>query len=89
MVILKADELPASLNEWKVRLSMTKSEMFEPIIINESKPDSRSLIMPHQQEAVDAMTSYYSLEQELPGRSGMVVMPTAAERHIPPFHGYW
>ncbi|MBT9151407.1 MAG: putative DNA repair helicase RadD [candidate division WS2 bacterium] len=57
---------------------MRKIEMVDPIIIGKSKPDSRSLIMPHQQEAVDAMTSYYSLEQELPSRSGMVVMPTGS-----------
>lgn len=57
---------------------MTKSEMIDPIIVDKSKPDSRSLIMPHQQEAVDAMTEYYSLEQDLPGRSGVVVMPTGS-----------
>ena len=57
---------------------MKRNDMFDPIIIDKSKPDSRTLIMPHQQEAVEAMTRYYSLEQELPGRSGMVVMPTGS-----------
>lgn len=57
---------------------MPTAEMYDPIIIDKSNPDSRSLIMPHQQEAVDAMTEYYSLEQDLPGRSGVVVMPTGS-----------
>lgn len=62
----------------KSRIIMTELEMFEPIIIAKSKPDSRSLIMPHQQEAVDAMTEYYSLDQNLSERNGLVVMPTGS-----------
>lgn len=55
-----------------------KGTLYDPIIISKSKADSRSLIMPHQQEAVDAMTEYYALEKDVPNRNGVVVMPTGS-----------
>lgn len=57
---------------------MTLKEMSEPILIEQSKADSRSLIMPHQQKAVEAMTDYYRLDQDIEGRNGLLVMPTGA-----------
>ena len=38
---------------------MPVDKRYLPININESMPDSRSLIMPHQSEAVKAMTKYF------------------------------
>ncbi len=58
--------------------AMTLQQLTEPIIIEKSRGDSRSLIMPHQQEAVDAMTSYFAPEKDLPDRNGLVVMPTGS-----------
>lgn len=57
---------------------MAVDKRFFPININESTPDSRSLIMPHQSEAVKAMTKYFKLKKDIPDRSGIVVMPTGS-----------
>lgn len=57
---------------------MPVDKRYLPININESMPDSRSLIMPHQSEAVKAMTKYFKLKKDIPGRSGIVVMPTGS-----------
>lgn len=51
---------------------------YDPIDIERSRADSRSLIMPHQQEAVDALTAYFRPDEELAGRSGVLVMPTGS-----------
>ena len=56
----------------------TVVSIYDPIDIEKSKADSRSLIMPHQQDAVDAMTAYFNLENEKAGKSGVVVMPTGS-----------
>ncbi|MGI6635282.1 MAG: DEAD/DEAH box helicase family protein [Christensenellales bacterium] len=52
--------------------------MYDPIDIEASTADSRSLIMPHQQEAVDAMQRYFMLDKEEENRHGMLVMPTGS-----------
>lgn len=57
---------------------MTVDKRFSPINVNDSKSDSRSLIMPHQSEAVKAMTKYFKLKENVPDRSGIVVMPTGS-----------
>ena len=57
---------------------MAVNERYLPININESMADSRSLIMPHQSEAVKAMTKYFKLKKDMPDRSGVVVMPTGS-----------
>lgn len=57
---------------------MALLKLIEPIIIEKSTADSRSLIMPHQQETVDAMTAYFTPEKDIPNRNGMVVMPTGS-----------
>lgn len=57
---------------------MAVDKRFLPININESTPDSRSLIMPHQSEAVKAMIKYFKLKKDIPDRSGIVVMPTGS-----------
>ena len=57
---------------------MAVNKRYLPININESTPDSRSLIMPHQSEAVKAMKKYFKLQKDMPGRSGIVVMPTGS-----------
>ena len=57
---------------------MAIDKRYLPININESTPDSRSLIMPHQSEAVKAMTKYFNLKNDMPDRSGIVVMPTGS-----------
>ncbi len=57
---------------------MTLAEMSKPIIIEKSKADSRSLIMPHQQQAVDAMTEYFELDKNKADRNGLLVMPTGS-----------
>lgn len=49
-----------------------------PIDIEKSVQDSRDLIMPHQSEAVKAMTDYFQLDRNMPGRAGLVVMPTGS-----------
>lgn len=57
---------------------MTNDEIFQSILINASKTDSRSLIMPHQQEAVNEMTKYFKIENDIENRNGIVVMPTGS-----------
>lgn len=57
---------------------MNLLEMNEPINIELSSADSRSLIMPHQQEAVDALSEYFHVKKDLPDRNGMLVMPTGS-----------
>lgn len=51
---------------------------FDYIDIEKSNPDNRVLILPHQQAAVEAMTEYFELSRDLPGRNGIVVMPTGS-----------
>lgn len=51
---------------------------FDYIDINNSTPDNRNLIMPHQQSAVDAMTNYFKLDEDIQNRNGVVVMPTGS-----------
>ena len=53
-------------------------ENYLPISIDDSTPDNRTLIMPHQAEAVKAMTSYFQLDKRKENRSGLVVMPTGS-----------
>lgn len=57
---------------------MKISEMADPIIIDKSMPDSRDLIMPHQKDAVDAMSNYFDLNHDIENRNGLVVMPTGS-----------
>lgn len=38
-------------------------ENYLPISIDDSMPDNRTLIMPHQAEAVKAMTAYFQLDK--------------------------
>lgn len=57
---------------------MTIKEMSEPIDILESREDSRSLIMPHQKDAVDALSKYYEVEKDISDRNGLLVMPTGS-----------
>ena len=57
---------------------MRISDMAEPIIIEESKCDSRDLIMPHQKNAVEAMSKYFDLDKDIKDRNGLVVMPTGS-----------
>ena len=53
-------------------------ENYLPISIDDSMPDNRTLIMPHQAEAAKAMTSYFQLDKRKENRSGLVVMPTGS-----------
>ena len=49
------------------------------INICESEADSRALIMPHQQEAVDALNQYYVIGEDLnKEQNGLLVMPTGS-----------
>lgn len=57
---------------------MNFKEMNEPISIEDSRADSRSLIMPHQQEAVNALSKYYEVEKDVANRNGLLVMPTGS-----------
>lgn len=54
---------------------MTLLEMTEPINIDKS---TRDLIMPHQQNAVDALSEYFLLDKDMSDRNGLVVMPTGS-----------
>lgn len=62
--------------KWEVYIMSFR--LGEPILIEKSIKDSRSLIMPHQQEAVDCMTQYYELDKDIPNRNGLIVMPTGS-----------
>lgn len=53
-------------------------EYYDYINIDKSMPDSRSLIMPHQSEAVNTMTEYFQTEKDISNRNGMLVMPTGS-----------
>ena len=57
---------------------LTAREMDETFLVEESRKDSRSLIMPHQKEAVKAMTRYFQPVKDIPGRNGILVMPTGS-----------
>lgn len=57
---------------------MRRLEKYLPINIDESLSDSRSLIMPHQSEAIEAMTKYFKVHEEVANRAGIVVMPTGS-----------
>lgn len=57
---------------------MDIKEISNPINIEKSTVDSRSPIMPHQQEAIDSMIKYFRLELDEKGRNGIVVMPTGS-----------
>ena len=59
-------------------MAKQKTDYFSYINIDESLPDSKSLIMPHQSEAVKAMTKYFQMENDLENRKGMLVMPTGS-----------
>jgi len=59
-------------------MAKQKIDYFSYINIDESLPDSKSLIMPHQSEAVEAMTNYFQLEKDFENRKGMLVMPTGS-----------
>ena len=49
------------------------------IDIMASRKDSRELIMPHQQEAVDALNVYFDLTHQHKGaQKGLLVMPTGS-----------
>jgi hypothetical protein len=53
----------------------------DPINIISSEADSRSLIMPHQQEAVDALNQYFNTSDNSENaQNGLMVMPTGSER---------
>ena len=51
---------------------------YQPIDIEKSEPNNKSLIMPHQQEAVEALTNYFCMEKNLPDRNGLLIMPTGS-----------
>ena len=57
---------------------MNKFNLYDAIDISLSMPDSRGLIMPHQSEAVEAMSKYFELDKDISDRRGMVVMPTGS-----------
>ena len=57
---------------------MRVPDMAEPIIIERCLSDSRDLIMPHQKEAVEAMSNYFELDKDLQDRNGLLVMPTGS-----------
>ena len=57
---------------------MNKYNMTEPILVDKSTRDSRDLIMPHQKDAVEAMSEYFNLDKDLENRNGLVVMPTGS-----------
>ncbi len=50
----------------------------DPISIDDSIADSRSLIMPHQQEAVDALNSYFDMTGDFDAQNGLIAMPTGS-----------
>jgi superfamily II DNA or RNA helicase len=51
----------------------------DAINIVASEADSRTLIMPHQQEAVDALTEYYDITEDInKEQNGLMVMPTGS-----------
>ena len=51
----------------------------DTIDIHQSQADSRTLIMPHQDEAVKALNQYYELSGKTMGaQNGLVVMPTGS-----------
>jgi len=57
---------------------MGEHSYYDYIDIEASSADSKSLIMPHQSEAVQAMIDYYQLEKDIENRKGMLVMPTGS-----------
>ena len=64
-------------------------QLFDPILIEKSTQDSRTHIMPHQKDAVDAMTRYFGDNLDSPNRSGIVVMPTGSGKtYTAPLTGF-
>ncbi|NMA85362.1 MAG: DEAD/DEAH box helicase family protein [Epulopiscium sp.] len=44
----------------------------------QSKPSSKTLRMPHQQEAVDRLNQYFNIDNPEGSQSGLLVMPTGS-----------
>ena len=53
-------------------------EWYQPIIIDKSRASSKDLIMPHQDEAVSALSAYFELDKPTSEQNGLVVMPTGS-----------
>lgn len=51
---------------------------YQPIDIEKSTPNNKSLIMPHQQEAVEALEKYFCMKNDAPDRNGLLIMPTGS-----------
>ena len=58
---------------------MRISDMAEPIVIEESTCDSRDLTIPHQKNAVEAMSKYFDLDKDIKDRNGLVVIDLLKE----------
>jgi superfamily II DNA or RNA helicase len=59
----------------------------DPINIRKSQADSRTLIMPHQDDAVKALNQYYDLSGKTLGeQNGVVVMPTGSGKTYTAVH---
>jgi hypothetical protein len=48
------------------------------IDLTKSKACSKSLRMPHQQDAVDSLNKYFNIDNPNRGQSGLLSMPTGA-----------
>lgn len=48
------------------------------IEIDSTLPDNKTLIRPHQYEAVQALEKYFELDKDIPNRKGLLVMPTGS-----------
>lgn len=57
---------------------MDLRKYYEPIDIEKSSPNNKSLIMPHQQEAVKALKKYFNMGRDLENRNGLLIMPTGS-----------
>lgn len=51
---------------------------YDPIDVENSTCDSRSLVLPYQKDAIDSLTNYYHLDEDEPARHGVLVMPTGS-----------
>lgn len=53
-------------------------DYFRPIDVEHSVGDSRRLMLPYQQDAINSMNDYFQLDKDESGRRGVVVMPTGS-----------
>ncbi|WP_031555711.1 DEAD/DEAH box helicase family protein [Oribacterium sp. FC2011] len=65
---------------------MKYENYYQVIDIEKSTPNNRTLILPHQQKAVESLKEYFCLTKDVPDRNGMLIMPTGSGKTFTTVH---